>query len=69
MVSSCLVWQEILSSSHLFAIYTPFVDLKVHEGLYFGLFDSSRAGMGLHVRKGVKDKIFILNLNHTSLSF
>ena len=27
--------------------------LKVHEGL-FGLFDSSRAGMGPHVREGVE---------------
>ena len=26
-------------------------------------------GMGLHVRKGVKDMIFILNPNPTSLSF
>ena len=28
-----LVWQEVLSLSHLFAIYSPFVDLKVHVGL------------------------------------
>ena len=31
----------------------PFVYLKVHEGL-FGLFDSQRAGIGPHVRKGVE---------------
>ena len=62
------VLQEVLGSSHLFAIYFPFVELKVH-GRLFGLFDSPRAGMGPHVREGVKGMIFILNLNPTSLSF
>ena len=32
----------------------------------FGLFDSSCVGMGLHVREGVKDMIFILNSNPTT---
>ena len=35
----------------------------------FGLFDSPRAGMGLHVRESVKGMVFILNQNPTSLSF
>ena len=35
----------------------------------FGLFDSPHAGIGLHVRESVKDMIFILNPNPTSLSF
>ena len=29
-----LVWQEVLGSSYFFAIYSPFVDLKIHGGLY-----------------------------------
>ena len=59
-----------MSSSHLFSIYSPFVDLKVHRGpTLFGLFDFLHAGMGLHVRESVKDMIFILNPNPTSLSF
>ena len=57
-----------MGSNHLFVIYSPFVDLKVHGGL-FGLFDSPRAGMGLHVREGVKSMVFILNSFPTSLSF
>ena len=57
-----------MGSSHLSAIYSPFVDLKVHGGL-FGLFYSPRAGMRLHVREGIKVMIFILNQNSTSLSF
>ena len=59
---------KVLGWSHIFAIYSPFVDLKVHEGL-FGWFNSPCAGMRLHVREGVKDMIFILNSNPTSLSF
>ena len=35
----------------------------------FGLLDSPRVGMELHVREGVKDMIFILNPNPISLSF
>ena len=35
----------------------------------FGLFDSPRANMRLHVREGVKSMIFILNSNPTRLSF
>ena len=35
----------------------------------FGLFDSSREGMRVHVRESVKGMIFILNLNPISLSF
>ena len=35
----------------------------------FGLFDSPRTGMGLHVMKGVKGMIFILHPNPISLSF
>ena len=35
----------------------------------FGLFDSLHAGMGLHVREGVKGMIFILNPNPTSSCF
>ena len=34
----------------------------------FGLFDSPCIGMRLHMREGVKDMIFILNPNPTSLS-
>lgn len=34
----------------------------------FTLFDSSRMGMRLHMREGIKDTIFILNLNPSSLS-
>ena len=37
--------------------------------ILFGLFDSSRAGMGLHIKEGVKEIIFILKPNPTSLSF
>ena len=47
-----MVWQEILGSNHLFEIYSPFVDLKVH--------DSLRAGMRLHMKEGVKGMIYIL---------
>ena len=51
------------------AIYSPFVDLKVHRRFYFVcLFDSPSMGMELHVREGVKGMIFILNQNPTSLS-
>ena len=35
----------------------------------FGLFDFPHAGMRLHVRKGVKGMIFILNPNPISLNF
>ena len=34
----------------------------------FDLFDSPRAGMGLHVKEGVKGMTFILNPNPTSLT-
>ena len=34
----------------------------------FGLFDFPRASIGLHMRGGVKDMIFILNPNSISLS-
>ena len=42
--------------------------LKVYGGLY-RFFESPWAGVGLHMREGVKDMIFILNSNPTSLSF
>ena len=51
--------------SHLSAIYSSFVDLKVHKGLYY----FPRAGMRLHMREDVKGMTFILNSNLTSLSF
>ena len=51
-----------------FCNLSPFIDLKVH-GRLFGLFDSSRTSVRLHVREGVKNMIFILNLNLTNLSF
>ena len=37
--------------------------------IMFGLFDSLHAGMGLHVREGIRSMMFILNLNSTNLSF
>ena len=36
-----------MGSSHMFAIYSLFVDLKVHEGLYL-------VYLTLHMREGVK---------------
>ena len=45
---------------------SPFVDLKVH-GELFGLFDSSHAIMGPHMREGVKGMIFTLNPNSYKL--
>ena len=63
-----LVWQEVLGSSHLFAIYSSFVDVKVHGGL-FDLFDSPRAGIWLYVREDVEGMIFILNPIPINLSF
>ena len=53
-----LVWQKVLDLSHLFIIYSSFVDLKVHKGL-FDLFNSPCDGMRLYVREGVKSMIFI----------
>ena len=35
----------------------------------YGLFDSTRMSMRLHVREGVKGMIFILNTNPTNLNF
>ena len=35
----------------------------------FDLFDSPSVVMGPHVKEGVKDMIFVLNQNPTSLSF
>ena len=50
-------------------IYSPFVDLKVHGGL-FGLFDSPRVGMGPHLREGVKRyDIHIKSKSYNYLSF
>ena len=66
-VSKNNIWLIVFVKGIIF-ILNPFVDLKVHGGL-FGLFDSPHAGMGLHVREGVKDIIFILNPNPTCLSF
>ena len=45
--------------SCLATIYSPLVYLKVYKGI-FGLFDSPRASMGPHMRKGVeKHDIYI----------
>ena len=54
---------------YLSAIYSPFVDLKVHERLYLVCLTLLHTGVGLHARKGIKDMIFILNSNSTSLGF
>ena len=51
-----------MGSSHFIVIYFPFVDLKVHKRLYL-------VYLTLHMREDVKDMIFILNTNLTSLSF
>ena len=48
--------------NHLFAIYSSFVDWKVHRKLYL-------VYLTLHVREGVKDYIFILNPYPARLSF
>ena len=45
---------------------SPFVYLKVHEGL-FGLFDSQSAGMGLHVREGVEKHDIYIKLKSNKL--
>ena len=59
-----------MESNHLSTSYSSFVDLKIHGGpTLCGLFDSPCAGMGLHVKEGVKGKMFILNPNPTTLSF
>ena len=56
--------------SHLFAIYSPFVDLKVHGGrLYLVCLTLHVKVTGLHVREVIKGMIFILNPNPRSLSF
>ena len=54
-----------LSLCDLFPIYCFESSLKT----LFGVFDSPRVGMSLHVREDIKDMIFILNQNLTSLSF
>ena len=64
-----LVLQEVLGSNYLSTIYSSFVDLKVHKGLYLVCLTLPCASMELHVREGVKGMIFILNPNHTSMSF
>ena len=58
-----------MGSNYLSAIYFPFVDLKVHEKLYLVCSTLPHAGIRLHVREGIKDVIFILNSNPTSLGF
>ena len=59
-----LVWHEVLRSSQLSTIYSPFADLEVHRGLtLFGLFDSPHTGTRLHMRENIKDMLFLLNPN------
>ena len=51
-------------------ICSPFVYLKVHNGLRLHWFICvSRCEHGSHLRDIVKDMVFILNPNPTSLSF
>ena len=50
-----------LGSTHLFAIYSPFVDLKVHRGLYLNLniyFRGSSAS-----ERGSAQKRFMLKID------
>ena len=59
-----LVWHEVLRSSQLSAIYSPFANLEIHRGLtLFGLFDSPYIGTRLHMKENIKDMVFILNSN------
>ena len=57
-----------LCSIQLFTIYSSFLNLKVHVGI-FNLFDSPCVSMRLHVKEDVKGMIFILNQNYINLSF
>ena len=61
--------QGILSlNSSLFS--TPHLLISKSSWMtLFGLFDSPRMGIGLHVREGVKGMIFMLNSNPTILNF
>ena len=57
-----------MGSSHLFAIYFPFVDFKFHEGLYLVYLTFHMQAWGCTLGRVLKGMIFILNLNPTSLS-